>query len=636
MTNSTYSSFREDIQVFRAISVLAVVGYHAGWGVRSGFIGVDLFFVISGFVISGLLMKELRVKGNINIINFYIRRIYRLLPALGFMVFIISILSFLLISPFGMQQNAAKTGIGALLASANLVITTTTKGYFDLPSQFNIFLHTWSLSVEEQFYFIFPVLIALFAVINKKHRKKLMFFCISLVFLISIFDYSHYSDQLLDNSVKLLSGFYSPITRAWEFLIGAFVQLMILKKPISTSHRHKSIVSSIILSLLLGTLFLPEKTFQYPTLSIIVPIILLATLLYLGNHKNMTPVLNSRSLIYIGDRSYAIYLWHWPLIVFAKHVSPESSGSIMLAIILTMLISIVTFRFIENPIRKTRDINLNKISKLCIQFLLVPILISGLLGYVSSQMLSNKYNSDKVLGHYPGEIGTVGFNQVSSLIPKDCKNTSSIESISLRNCGIDVIIAGDSHSKHLLPGFRQNFPQIRFAVIGDEIYDIEKSTIGKTILDEINANKSIKIIVFNSYWAKKRMLDGLNLTLKSLSENGKLIIVLDGTPDFPFDAFTCKFGISAIIKYNICSSSSSRFERLRSRYYSLQQKELNGIKNTELIVTSNLYCRDGKCSMIKNRELHYFDSNHLNSLGSRFITNYIGSVSKNFQYILPR
>jgi peptidoglycan/LPS O-acetylase OafA/YrhL len=633
MANTTYSSFREDIQVFRAISVLAVVGYHAGWWIKSGFIGVDLFFVISGFVISGLLMKELRVKGNINIINFYIRRIYRLLPALGFMVLIISTLSFLLISPFGMQQNAAKTGIGALLASANLVISTITNGYFDLPSQFNMFLHTWSLSVEEQFYFIFPVLIALFSIINKKYRKQLIFYCMSLVFLISIFDYSRYSDQLLGNSVGLSSGFYSPITRAWEFLIGAFVQLTILKKPISITQRHKSVAQVFVLMLLLGTLFLPEKTFQYPTLLIIVPIVLLAVLLYLGNHKNTTPVLKSRSLIYIGDRSYAIYLWHWPLLVFTKHIFPESSGAIMLSIILTMLMSIVTFKFIENPIRKTRNINLNKISKLCIKFLFVPILISGLLGYTSSRMLSNNYNSDKALGHYPGEIGTTGFNQISPLIPKDCKNLSSIENISLRNCVLDVIIAGDSHSKHLLPGFRQNFPQIRFAGIGDEIYDIEKSTIGKTILDEINTNKSIKIIVFNSYWAKKPMPDRLNLTLKSLSENGKLIIVLDDIPDFPFDAFTCKYGISAIIKYNICSSSSSRFDRLRSHYYSVLQGELIGVKNAELIVTSNLYCIGGQCSMIKNRELHYFDSNHLNSLGSRFITNYIGSVSKNFQYI---
>ena len=636
MINSPYSSFRSDIQVFRAVAVLAVVAYHAGWWVRSGFIGVDLFFVISGFVISGLLMKELQSKGNIKIINFYIRRIYRLLPALGTMVFIVSILSFFLISPFGMQQNAAKTGIGALLASANLVINITTGGYFDLPAQSNMFLHTWSLSVEEQFYLIFPISIVLLAAISLKYRRKLTFFCLFFVFLISIFDYSQYSDQLVDDSVKLLSGFYSPITRAWEFLIGAFVQLMIPKKPIVVSHKYRGLVSNFLFTLLLGTLFLPEKTFQYPTLKIIVPIVLLAILLYLGNDKNVSPVLSSRILMYIGDRSYAIYLWHWPLIIFAKHIFPDSSTIIVLSVILSVFISIVTFKFIENPIRKNRSMNLLKILKLCFKFLLVPILIAALLGYVSSEVLSKKYNSEKISGHYSGEIGQVGFNQISSLGPKECKNFSSIGNISLRDCGIDVIVAGDSHSKHLLPGFKQNFSKIRFAVIGNEIYDIEKSNIGKTVLEEINANKSIKVIIFNSYWARMPTFNGFNLTLKSLSESGKSIIVLDGTPDFLFDAFTCKYGISPIIKYNTCSGSSIRFDRLHSEYYPLLQKETNGIQNTELIVTSDQYCRDGKCSMIKNGELHYFDSNHLNSLGSRFITSFIGDKSKNFRHMFQK
>ncbi len=154
-------SRRPDIQGLRAVAVLMVVAFHAGLPLRGGFVGVDVFFVISGFVITGMLLRERRATGRIRFGQFYLRRFRRLTPALALMVTVTMIISAAILSPLGTQQVAAKTGIGAMLLAANVVIARMTGRYFDADAATNPLLHTWTLSVEEQFYLAFPALIAL-------------------------------------------------------------------------------------------------------------------------------------------------------------------------------------------------------------------------------------------------------------------------------------------------------------------------------------------------------------------------------------------------------------------------------------------------------------------------------------------
>ena len=154
-------SRRTDIQGLRAVAVLMVVAFHAGLPFPGGFVGVDVFFVISGFVITGMVLRERRATGRIRFGQFYLRRFKRLTPALALVVAVTVTASAAVLSPLGTQQTAAKTGIGAMLLAANVVIARTTGGYFDADAATNPLLHTWTLSVEEQFYLAFPALIAL-------------------------------------------------------------------------------------------------------------------------------------------------------------------------------------------------------------------------------------------------------------------------------------------------------------------------------------------------------------------------------------------------------------------------------------------------------------------------------------------
>jgi peptidoglycan/LPS O-acetylase OafA/YrhL len=151
------NSLRLDVQGLRAVAVLLVVAFHSGLPAPGGFIGVDVFFVISGFVIAAMLQREWAITGRLDFARFYMRRFKRLTPALAVIVTVTAAVSAFVLSPFGDQQTTAKTAIGGIFLVANAVIARTTGGYFDAPAETNPLLNIWSLSVEEQFYLVFPI-----------------------------------------------------------------------------------------------------------------------------------------------------------------------------------------------------------------------------------------------------------------------------------------------------------------------------------------------------------------------------------------------------------------------------------------------------------------------------------------------
>ena len=265
---------RRDIQGLRAIAVIMVVAFHAGLPVPGGFVGVDVFFVISGFVITAMLHREWEKAGRIRFGTFYLKRFKRLAPALALMVGVTLMISTVIFSPFGHQTYAAATGIGALLMSANFVIAKTTGGYFGPTAENNPLLNTWSLSVEEQFYLGFPRANCPGLVTCQTTRPFEILpsrNCWGVAIASFALTMAGVNGARFPLSDWIL-GFYSPFTRAWEFAVGALLALALAKNAtrVSTQTKNQAETHLITLAALAGigmltaSLWLITETTVFP------------------------------------------------------------------------------------------------------------------------------------------------------------------------------------------------------------------------------------------------------------------------------------------------------------------------------------------------------------------------------------
>lgn len=311
---------RADIQGLRAIAVLLVLAYHAGLPLPGGFRGVDVFFVISGFVITAMLLRQLSAGGTISLRRFYLQRARRLTPALAAVVLAVAAASVFLESPLGEQQVTSRTGIAALLLSANYAIHGTVGGYFDAAAEQNPLLHTWSLSVEEQFYLVFPFLV-LAAWRIGRGRRSLLALMLGVAGAASL---GLAVATALKGADSLL--FFGSPTRAWEFAAGALLALG--RRSNSERIRGGGTAAAAGAVLLLVAAMLPEGTGSYQLATGLLTVVATVLVLAAGVAGNaFSRALGRKLPVWIGDRSYSLYLWHWPLVVLAEKALPGMPAS---------------------------------------------------------------------------------------------------------------------------------------------------------------------------------------------------------------------------------------------------------------------------------------------------------------------
>ena len=341
---------RLDVQGLRGLAVLLVVAFHAGLPVSGGFVGVDVFFVISGFVITGLLLRQWSADGRLDLRTFYARRVRRLLPALAIVVCATSIVS-LFVQPLnGEQQQTAKTGLGAMLLSANLVIPRLAADYFAGGAADNPLLHTWSLSAEEQFYLAFPSLLLVGLLLGRHLHRRLTGPAIivagvsaaSIAFLLA----ATYTPTLERMGV-FANPFYSSLARAWEFGLGALVSLAADTFD-RASTRLLLFFGITGTGAVLASSLLFSSDGRFPGIAVFVPVVGAALILTsgLGRPHALTRALSSRSLVWIGDLSYGWYLWHWPLIVFGRLLAPGAPSVPLLCGGLSLGTAYLSYRFV--------------------------------------------------------------------------------------------------------------------------------------------------------------------------------------------------------------------------------------------------------------------------------------------------
>ncbi|MDA9863354.1 acyltransferase [bacterium] len=441
------SSWRLDIQGMRGLTMLVIVLFHAGLPIPGGFVSLDAFFVISGFVISGMLAREYALTGTISLSRFYLRRFKRLTPALAVTLIIVVLVSPLIVSPIGTQVVTSETALGATYLVANVVVQATTGGYFDLGADLNPLLHTWSLSLEEQFYLIFPTILFLGWLLTRRFSwpRSTAVTLVSLMGAVSL-GLAVVPVTWLPTSLQseALLGYYSPVVRTWEFAAGALVFF--------TTSRLTKLPTwlGIVLGVLgLALFFIPmwaiDASVRYPGPWTIVPVAGTALLLLAGfaSRNPVTRILATRPMVYVGDRSYSWYLWHWPFIVFALTLFPGVPGVALVAAGLSFGAALLSYRTVEDPLRKKAMSN-PEIARLTLLLLGASTIAAGsvLVGALQGWWSSPVAEAQKQL-EAPHIAAAAGCHTYEPM------DVASYEGCWLEDRGASgVMLVGDSNADH--------------------------------------------------------------------------------------------------------------------------------------------------------------------------------------------
>jgi peptidoglycan/LPS O-acetylase OafA/YrhL len=439
------NDYRADIDGLRAVAVGGVIAYHAfpGW-VSGGFVGVDVFFVISGFLISGIIFRDL-ASGSFSFAEFYRRRIRRIIPALLIVLIATWLIAWLILNAddyavLGWHLSAASVFL------SNLVLGNEA-GYFDRAAEYKPLLHLWSLAVEEQFYLIWPV--SIYA-IWRLHRNPTT--VIAVIALLS------FGLNIVVAEVQPVWGFYSLPTRLWELALGAVLASS------TASVRRKNAAHAMGMTgfgLILIAIFTLKGTANYPGWPALAPTIGTALLVMAGPESwiNRT-ILSPRPVVFIGLISYPLYLWHWPLFSFARYAllhepTPSQKAGI---IALAFLLAWVTYQLVEKPIRfgMRRAQSMRRYAPIALVVLLCGVGVVGLMTRKAQGFVERFPDQVRNLANYTYDQQAAYRVGACILSPPQNERDFALDcmgrAITNDNRPL-VFLWGDSHAAHLYPGF---------------------------------------------------------------------------------------------------------------------------------------------------------------------------------------
>ncbi len=328
--------------------MLSVVAYHAFPSVMpGGFVGVDVFFVISGYLITGILLKE-HEAARFSLVRFYERRARRLFPALAVVLAVTVLISFAVSHP-SQVADTSKLGVASAFSTGNIALWRES-GYFDTASRQKPLLNLWSLGVEEQFYLVWPLLLVLLL------RTRRLVAIVVIGCLVSL------ASAEVFNETRRAAVFYLPLFRAWELGIGALLAIMDFRGRDSGRVLNKTAADAVVtlgVVLIVGsTLWLNSNT-PFPGFAAVAPVVGSACVIWAGNRRAPLTGITSRALasrpfVYVGLISYSLYLWHWPLLSLPRTAGVElNAGSRLVLVALAFVLSTATFRWIESPARQS-------------------------------------------------------------------------------------------------------------------------------------------------------------------------------------------------------------------------------------------------------------------------------------------
>ncbi|MDB5984220.1 MAG: acyltransferase 3 [Pseudomonas sp.] len=634
--------YRPDIDGLRAVAVLSVVAFHAfpEW-VPRGYIGVDIFFVISGFLISQIIFKKLEI-ASFSLLDFYSRRICRILPAL--IVMLMSCLVFGWIALFASEYKSLGAHIVAGTTFTSNFLLMSESSYFDIAARVKPLLHLWSLGVEEQFYIVWPIILI------AAYRVRL-----SPLTTVSFLLTASFVVNLLTPDLNEAVRFYSPMSRAWELLFGAMIACItaidgFTYKPIQTLqsqvatafHKHRarirsatSVVGLCLIGYGLTTIKGAESTRGwglYPAIG--------SGLVILSGETSLVNrvLLSHKTLVWIGLISFPLYLWHWPLLSLAQMMDSElpSLSTRLILVMSSLLLAWLTYKIIELPVRHQRNTR-----KLSIIILVITLAIGVSGHFIEKNDGLPSRDASMQVERFTGDLGRETYLHRLSTEYHRCQdqqllNLSPIDPLVGHRCyqskldtQVGLIVIGDSHAEHIFPGLAKYLSAINSASFIQPGIPTDNNPMFSEAFKYIEQTDSIKIVILSALWESKILPGQLNAggdlirTIDALTSSGKTVFLLEDIPGHSFDPQKCKYGRIFSTGNSKCISSAEEVTKRNSYSQSVLKTVINNSKKVTYIRLSDLFCKANSCSMVIGHTIIYRDSNHLNIDGSEIVGQYI-------------
>jgi peptidoglycan/LPS O-acetylase OafA/YrhL len=614
-------SYRPDIDGLRAVAVALVVAYHYFPGtVGGGFIGVDIFFAISGFLITSLIAEAIE-DGRFRFRDFYARRARRIFPALAVILAFSLLAGAVLLDISEYRTLGLHVAAGAGFLSNALLWSEA--GYFDEAAGYKPLLHLWSLAIEEQFYLLWPAALYLWARLGRP-LWPLAAACAAGSFVFNV--YLSTFDQVAD--------FYFIFTRIWELLLGA---TLALAAPAALHGRPRLAngAAAIGVVLIVASALLINAAQPFPGWRAAGPT-LGATLLIAAGPVALfnARVLALRPMVAIGKISYPIYLWHWPLLVFARYATGGEFGPpVRWALIaIAVVLSQATYVFVEKPIR----FGAPRAARTA--YAVVAIAVLGLVGlrdFDAGGLLFPNATFVRVVNE--GDIGSQQFRAYvaahsalcdAKVFPPTVNRSADPLSCreSIAGAPPDVVILGDSHAEHLYLGLAEALPGHNVvSYSGAAMPSIEDPSFAP-IYQALATNPGVKTVIISAAWKVRlahlrqgeNLREELDRTAKLLLAAGKRVYLVNDVPYFESRVGRCKFAGDFGLPHR-CDEPQSELERQLALYAGDLAAVVAANPGARLIDTAHMLCADGRCSMAIGGKLLYRDSNHLNLNGTRFI-----------------
>lgn len=643
--------YRPEIDGLRAVAVLPVILFHAGFQwFQGGYIGVDVFFVISGYLITTLLIEDMR-NNRFSLADFYERRAKRILPAL-FFVIIVCI-------PFAMLWMLPKELIGFAKSMASVSLFSSNiffwqeNDYFSSISEEMPLLHTWSLAVEEQYYLLFPIFLSVFWRLG---LPRLFWF----IFGLSLFSLlmSEWSSRYYASA-----NFYLLHTRAWELLSGSMVAIFIHQNGM----RRSNFFSMLGLSAIVASVVVYDDSTPFPSIYALLPVGgTLLVILYSGSNTLVARLLSLPAVVAVGLISYSMYLWHQPIFAFARIRSmgePEAEIMVLL-VALSFILSVITWKYVETPFRNISKFGYKRkaifgFSALGLIFIaLAGSIVQGLNGFPNREGLEITSVLDEipnVRGSYchndgrrtvedikAGDFCLIGDGEVSYAIIGDSHAGAIFDYADeyLSRLGSSSIAVSGGFCAPLMNGFESKFGC---------------SEVMSAAFNGILTDSRIKQVIMLAEWAnytqgfrdddapiKMRDRQGkasdikdnddvfmrsLDVTVQKLIESGKEVFIVLPVPEFSERAYD-QVQKAIFLDYATSLDSAVAFlPAISNADYQSRNRAVLDIfsvhkESATLIPIKQLFCGSESCRQYdQSKQLLYSDTNHVNYFGARLIVN---------------